>query len=61
MSLFKKKTQDYVSSLDKFLEEKRAHLPESKSQRLGREKYERIARLRDKPHDKPKDGIWEEF
>lgn len=61
MALFKKKTNNYVSNLDKFLEEKRAHLPESPSQRKEREKYEKIARLRDKPQDTPENKIWEGF
>lgn len=59
--MFKKKTNNYVSDLDKFLEEKRRETPLSKSQQKEIAKHQNIADKRDHPHKEDDSNIWEEF
>ncbi len=56
-----KKDQNYVSEIDQLLAELRAIVPESKTQREEREKYQVIAQKRDHVMAENENEIWEEF
>lgn len=56
-----KKDQNYVSEIDQLLAELRAVVPESKSQREEREKYQKVAQKRDHVMAENENEIWEEF
>jgi hypothetical protein len=59
--LFKKKTQNYCSDLDNFLEKMREILPLSESQRLEIKKHARINTLRDTVQMQKKETLWKDF
>lgn len=53
----------YTSSLDQFLKEyNQAHPRLSASQRVEKEKFDKIAKMRDNPHyHAPKASFWDKF
>lgn len=56
-----KKEPNYISEIDQLLAELRGIVPESKSQREEREKYQKIAQKRDHVMAENENEIWEEF
>jgi len=59
--MFKKRAKNYVSNLDKFLEQIREKIPETASQKREREKFAKLAELRDHKQPKNDNQIWEDF
>jgi len=59
--MFKKKTPNYVSDLDKFLESKRKNTPLSQSQQKEIAKHQKIADKRDHIQKEDDSNIWEDF
>lgn len=59
--MFKKQTNNYVSELDQFLAKIRKDIPETSSQIKEREKFAKLAELRDHKQPKDESQIWEDF
>jgi len=56
--MFRRKSTNYVSDIDKFIDEFNRTHPKSESQLAEMKKYERLNALRDHPHALEKEDIW---